>query len=240
MESLAADIAANSRIKEVLNDAKRRRDMTDIDFREAMGETETDLVAAERELVVIKRQKKVILDDMDEVLPRYHTVGEAYTETITTSVMAVTSQQKKDGPSHQKTFRQGVIKYYGAEREDDEGNIQKYCHLTGWLNPKFIKCAHIVPKSLASDELAYLFGVRETMLTEPRNGKPLCGIVRYLLIKHCRTGPKSRHRNRLGQWQHCLRTRQASSWQRNYMEVPPNQAVNGKSVRQRGDKMEGY
>ncbi|KFY88315.1 hypothetical protein V500_06424 [Pseudogymnoascus sp. VKM F-4518 (FW-2643)] len=58
------------RIKEALHDAKRRRDMTDNDFREAMGETETDLVAAERELVVIKRQKKVIIDDMDEILPR--------------------------------------------------------------------------------------------------------------------------------------------------------------------------
>lgn len=80
---------------------------------------------------VIKRQKKVIPDDMDEILPRYDTVGEAYIETMTTRVMAATSQQKKDGSSNQKSSRHGVIKYYGAERKDDDGNVQKYCHLTG-------------------------------------------------------------------------------------------------------------
>jgi hypothetical protein len=39
------------------------------------------------------------------------------------------------------------------------------------------KCAHIVPKSLECEELAYLFGVRETILSESRNGKPIRHVV---------------------------------------------------------------
>lgn len=33
-----------------------------------------------------------------------------------------------------------------------------------------MKAAHLVPKSLQSDELSYLFGVGEIDLNDPRNG----------------------------------------------------------------------
>lgn len=41
------------------------------DSRETVDKTEAELTKAERELVVVKRQKKLIIDDLDEVLP-YH------------------------------------------------------------------------------------------------------------------------------------------------------------------------
>lgn len=35
-----------------------------------------------------------------------------------------------------------------------------------------MKAAHIVPKSLQSEELSYLFGAGEVELSDPRNGAP--------------------------------------------------------------------
>ncbi|OBT47233.1 hypothetical protein VE00_03487 [Pseudogymnoascus sp. WSF 3629] len=82
-ESLAADIAANNKIKDAFHEARERRAIAENDFKEAVGNTEVELAAAERELVVIKRQKKIIIDDMDEVMPKHQTIGDAYIETIT-------------------------------------------------------------------------------------------------------------------------------------------------------------
>lgn len=176
-DSLEADIAANNHIRDAFDEARRQRVIAEDEYKEAIGKTDMELAAAERELVVIRRQKKIILEDMDEAMPKHETIGEAYADTITSRIMAATghqkrsSQQKNGRSSDQKAFRQDVFKYYGAKRETDDGSIKKFCHLTGWTGGELVKCAHIVPKSLDSDELAYLFGVRETMLSEPRNGK---------------------------------------------------------------------
>lgn len=54
-----------------------------------------------------------------------------------------------------------------------------------------VKAAHIVPKSLTSQELAYLYGVEEVVLNDPRNGmlfnfvsliKKLTGRMKALLL----------------------------------------------------------
>jgi hypothetical protein len=70
----------------------------------------------------------------------------------------------------QRASSKAVLSFYGAIRHRNTGFVEKYCHLTGWLPEKQVKCAHLVPKSLESDELAYIFGVRETVLSEPRDG----------------------------------------------------------------------
>ncbi|ELR02835.1 hypothetical protein VC83_08296 [Pseudogymnoascus destructans] len=173
IESLAADIAAGSHLKEALRDAKKRKAVAENDFIETMSKTEAELAEAERELVVVKRQKKMIVDDLDEMLPNFDSLGSAYAVTITSRIMAATCRQRKGRPFNQKAFAQGVLDYYGAKRKTDSGGSEKYCHLTGWHDAEFVKCAHIVPKSLESDELAYLFGVRETVLSESRNGLTL-------------------------------------------------------------------
>jgi hypothetical protein len=40
-----------------------------------------------------------------------------------------------------------------------------------WWDSKSVKAAHLVLKSLLGDELSYLFGVGEVILSNPRNGK---------------------------------------------------------------------
>ncbi|KAM5445498.1 hypothetical protein MaudCBS49596_007482 [Microsporum audouinii] len=44
-------------------------------------------------------------------------------------------------------------------------------HLTGaWYTAKYVRAAHLGPKSLGGDELKHLFGVGEVVLEDPRNG----------------------------------------------------------------------
>lgn len=171
IESLAADIAVGGGLIEALRDAKKRKVVAEDDLAKTMKKTEEDIAKAERELVIVKRQKKVIIDDLDETLPNFDSIKSAYAATMTSRVMAATCRQKKGKAFDQKGFAQGVLEYYGAKRSRDGGGSEKYCHLTGWHDAEYVKCAHIVPKSLESDELAYLFGVREAVLSDQRNGK---------------------------------------------------------------------
>ena len=82
--------------------------------------------------------------------------------------MSATAKKRKR-PFNQSQFRKEVDKYYGAA-EIDGG----YCPLTGRWPSRDVNAAHLVPKSMASDELCDLFGVGELVLSNPRNGKIFC------------------------------------------------------------------
>lgn len=178
IESLAADIATTEEMETIIREAKKRKDISDDEFKDAIETIDKDSTELQRELVTIKRQKKIIMDDIDDIIPKYETVGDAYAETMTIRIMAATCKKKKGKAFDQKGFSRAVIAYYGAKREENPGSPEKYCHVTGWSGASLVKCAHIVPKSLESDELAYLFGVREAVLSDPRNGtSTACSMV---------------------------------------------------------------
>ena len=82
----------------------------------------------------------------------------------------------------QVKFRAAAIAFYSAGRrylgpgeyqKDTEKYTQAYCHLSGWADAKTVKAAHIVPKSLESPELSYIFGVGDAVLSDPRNALTL-------------------------------------------------------------------
>ncbi|KAJ5113262.1 hypothetical protein N7456_001796 [Penicillium angulare] len=50
---------------------------------------------------------------------------------------------------------------------------QGYCHLTGFWDKGLVKAAHLVAKSLSTDEISDLFGVEQIVLSDPRNGLSL-------------------------------------------------------------------
>ncbi|OBT91260.1 hypothetical protein VE02_00258 [Pseudogymnoascus sp. 03VT05] len=124
----------------------------------------------ERELAILKRQKKAIVDDVDEALQRYPTIEDAYSSALLTKVISASKKWKK--APQQSLYAKGVISYYDSVKPGlSENYVEKYCHLNaGWQDRMYVKCMHLVPKSLQPDELAYLFGVREADLFEPRNG----------------------------------------------------------------------
>jgi uncharacterized protein YdcH (DUF465 family) len=169
IESISADLAVNSKFKDYFESAKKRKVFTHEEYDDAVRELKSEVDQKERELTTLKRQKKAIADDIDELLPQYSTIEAAYSSVLMTKIMSASSKQRGRKSFDQSAYSKAVLSFYGAVRRTDAGNVEKYCHLTGWQPEELVRCAHLVQKSLESDELAYLFGVREAVLSEPRN-----------------------------------------------------------------------
>lgn len=141
------------------------------DFAQELEDVDKRKLPLEREFVVLKRQKKFIEEDLEDQLPHYETVQDAYASVLVDKTMSATGKQKKSR-FNQSRFKKAVVNYYQASRTTEVGNEEVYCHLLqSWLPAKLVKCSHLVPKSLQSEELSYLFGVGEALLSDPRNGK---------------------------------------------------------------------
>ena len=79
--------------------------------------------------------------------------------------MAAAANQTKD-KFDRSEFKERGVKYYDARAVNFT-----YCSVTGWHDSSLVKAAHLVPKSLAGNEVADLFGSPETPVrTDPRNG----------------------------------------------------------------------
>lgn len=107
----------------------------------------------------------------------------AYANTLLHRVMGASSKQGKCGFSRneQAEFRQSVLECYGALKQYP-GEDKAWCHVTGYWWPKeLVKAAHLVPKLLTGNELAFLFGVKELILHDPKNGLSLHGKIELAL-----------------------------------------------------------
>jgi chromosome segregation ATPase len=138
------------------------------------------ILPVEDELVTLKRQKKIIQEDIDDILPQHDTIKEAYSSLIVNKVMSASRHSERN--FDQKAFRNKVCEYYKAIQTIDgpKTRTRKWCHVLGrWLEGSTVKAAHLVPKSLMSEELSYLFGVGEALLSDPRNGKLNMNTLKY-------------------------------------------------------------
>ena len=173
IERISTDLAMNGILRECYKDADILKFLTREEYRDATRELHMEVDQQERELTILKRQRKTISDDVYEVLPRYSTMEGAYSSILMAKIVSASGMQRKGGQSSQRIKSEAVLSFYGAVRERDVGDnfvdSQRYCHIFGWLPEKSVNCVHLVPKCLESDELAYLFGVREVDLSEPRN-----------------------------------------------------------------------
>ncbi|WEW59460.1 hypothetical protein PRK78_004934 [Emydomyces testavorans] len=122
-----------------------------------------------QEALVLKRQRKIIAEDLEDELPRHETISQAYLTTIVDKTMSACAKQKKVR-FRQTEFKKCVTSYLAASKIEG-GDEYIWCHVQGdWQPAKTTKTAHIVPKSLTSDELSYFFGVGEVILSDRRNG----------------------------------------------------------------------
>ncbi|CAG8939214.1 unnamed protein product [Penicillium salamii] len=129
----------------------------------------------------LEDQRKAIQDDIEDLPPvKRQRQGEldveflerAYTEIIYPKVMSASAKLPKQMHEHGRTFnasnfKRDVAQYYDIPKD------MGYCHLTGFWDATEVKAAHLVPKSLHSDEIAYLFGVRAMVSSDPRNALSL-------------------------------------------------------------------
>jgi len=179
VDSLEADLQLQKHLKAQFLEAYKNGDLNETMFEEAMKEVEDEIEDITRCLHVSKREKKTLIDDMNDSLR--HTINSSKMDLAHAFVGAVASkvanatgdQKKKKFP--QEDFCKGVCEYYDAKRilisDTGEETEQKWCHVEGWQEADDVRCAHLVPKSLETEELARFFGAEQTTLMEARNGK---------------------------------------------------------------------
>ena len=180
IEELSQGVEYHDKFLEGLNAALESGKITQEGFDEARSSTLEKRTGEVRELVVAKRQRKFIEEDMQEDEGLQDKLENAYAETMMTRVMLATVTQPKS-KFDVKQFRKDVEKYYDAVQLS-EGTKEAWCCLTGWNMSDDTKAAYLVPKSLQSGELSYLFGVGDALLSDPRNG-----MCTQIISQICRT-----------------------------------------------------
>ncbi|KAJ5496896.1 hypothetical protein N7463_008883 [Penicillium fimorum] len=134
--------------------------------------------SASQELKTFSRQRKILEEHFEEQAivkrqrqgePDVEILERAYIETILPKVMSATAKLPKNktivgSQFNTCNFKRNVNKYYGIPEKAG------LCHLMGNWDLADIKAAHLVPKSLSGDEIAYLFGVEMLELSNPSNG----------------------------------------------------------------------
>ena len=176
IEHKIADVNAGleyvQRLRAGLLDAWKSGLIPEAQYKEAIADVEANNRPREQEIVVLKRQKKIVTEDLEDQAPSYVKLEDAYASVITNRVMSAVAKRKKNS-FNQSKFKADVFAFYQATKmvgEPEHQDKLSYCHLTGWYLDQDVKAAHIVPKSLQSEEVSYLFGVGEAMLSDPRNG----------------------------------------------------------------------
>lgn len=167
---LELDIDYASHYRAGLKKAYESKILSGADWDRIRTEIETHDSEVKKEFVTLNRQRKIIEDDLEEIKNVY-TIQHAYAKIMVNriSISRRSDHNLKKNPE-EKLFRFQLIRYYQVQ-EIEQGQKWCYCVATGrWWQSKDVKATHIVPKSLESEELAYMFGAGELNLSEPRNG----------------------------------------------------------------------
>lgn len=167
-----------------LDEARAKSLLSDTEFEEQIRPFINAFRSTSTSLNVWKRHRRSVEDEREEDLqklrikkrrteaPDSSFLDRAYASAIVSRVMAASAKQK--GKSFNRSeFRARVSRFYGIDDfivdNPDHAGLS-WCHVFGsWEDS--IKTAHLVPKSLSINELSYLFGEEETVLSNPRNGK---------------------------------------------------------------------
>ena len=173
IQHLTNDIEYIDSAHKSLNCALENSTLSAKEFRDALRPFMPPICLITKELKTLKRQRKLITEDMDEevAIKKRQLTGpsatglylKAYTDSIVQRVMTACKQKtrKKFDASQ---FKKSVNEYYGISKE------RGYCQITGdFFMPRKTKAAHIVPKSLTGDEISYLFGSELVVALDPRN-----------------------------------------------------------------------
>lgn len=150
------------------------KDSAEDELCNALKDINNDDQSKRREYVALKRQRKLIEEDLTDGWRE--NIEKAYSTAILNRVR-ITQQlhrQSRIFKKHrQEDFRRAVESYYDVvhvEKEVTQEIRTVYCIVSRqWHPSKDMKAAHLVPKSLQSEELSYLFGAGDVQLSDPRN-----------------------------------------------------------------------
>ncbi len=169
VQNLADEIDYIQHFTPGLHELKETGKITAIQLTKELKETNRREREEKEEFIAIKRQRKLLEEDMAQP-GLFELLELAYAHTIKNRVISATGKM-----SHrrfkQSSFRKSLEEFYDASHVTDTGERQTWCMLTGWHPPKDVKAAHIVPQSLSSEELAYLYGAGGDIPHDDRNGE---------------------------------------------------------------------
>lgn len=147
IEELDSDLEYVAQYRRGLREAFESQTLSKRSYDEEYEDLEENTTALQRELVVVKRQRKTIEEDLVEK-PTSEQIEEAYTASMMQKrVLAATAKQPKQKFKTGK-FREKVEEFYGAA-EVREGVNKVHCPLAGWLMAEEVRCAHVVPRILS-------------------------------------------------------------------------------------------
>lgn len=143
---------------------------------EALSAVKDEHRRKKEEFVLLKRQRKIIEEDILEMVPM-ETIESAYS-IITSSQVKLRQELSRMNQTQTKganqVFQKAVKTYYDVVGYNEDFVLPErmvYCMVTrNWWLSNQAKAVHIVPKLLQSEQLSYLFGVDDVELSDPRNG----------------------------------------------------------------------
>ncbi len=143
----------------------------------ALKEAEHNL---ESEKICLLADRNVLEQDLNDTVTDHRELEDAYTNELRMSLETSSSSQAKFSGMKtpkldRKNFKRQVNEYLAAESVfPGTTDTIKWCNVIGaWLPSDAVTCAHIVPFSFNTKDMAHMFGSDEPPLTSRRNGLSL-------------------------------------------------------------------
>ena len=153
-------------------------------FRQSKTEILAELKEAEQTLLSEKirllADRKILEQDLNDTVTDCHALEEAYINELRMSLETASSSKErfsgmKTPRLDRKNFKRQLNEYLGTEDIfPGTTDTKKWCNVIGaWLPSNAVTCAHIVPFSFNTKDMAHMFGSDEPPLTSMRNGLSL-------------------------------------------------------------------
>jgi hypothetical protein len=150
------DIEYTSHYRSALKKAYEAKTLSEADWNRMRKEIKPNETEGKKDYVTLKRQRKLIEDDIEET-SIHKTMEHAYAKVMMNRVRIPREVHKsaRNQKYTQETFRADLMRYYAVENKLKGKNFC-YCVATErWWKSSEVKAAHIVPKSLESEELSF-------------------------------------------------------------------------------------
>lgn len=165
--------------REALNEASPSFYTTTKPKEEWFALLKQDEKALLKEKTFILSKRQILEEDLNDLVTSKVRLEEAYITELRMSLQAASSTKYRKlaykVPRLERTVFQNLVnEYLGTKISSDTGSTRRWCSvLACWLPRDEVKCAHIIPFSWNTKDMAYMFGGDEPPLTSKRNGLSL-------------------------------------------------------------------
>lgn len=173
VENIQHDIKCYTQLKQTIFETLYTKQVTEKQYLDKLQNLENTLKNFKKERSFLDKQRRLLEEDLAEQMPLCPDIDEAYKNIIRSKIIVTPYKQPRR--FNNSTFFGAVTRFYDSRRRIRHGNSVKeeyFCALFGWLHQRAMPTPYLVPKSLNSEELLYLFGVGDdSMFSDPRIGK---------------------------------------------------------------------